>query len=344
MNKNQIKEYLLNNINKIEETLEYIGCHSIKTIKDKRIQCALPNGNNKTSIQVFLDEYLTAKIYTRNEFEKYEVKDIYSVVQFVKECSLNEAITIVCKACDIKYTNNSKKKNKSNAYDFLKKYKRSIKKEEYIEDEIILEERFLQRFVREDCLLFLEDGVNSETQYRFGVSYDVLDNRIVFPIRNDRGALLSFKGRTCDEKYKINGIPKFLSYYPCSNNNYLFGLYENYYYILESDEIFVVEAEKGVMQLSSMNINNSVSINKKIISDIQVKKILKLGKEVILAFDKDVTLEEIFIECRKFKGLIKISYIFDNLDLLKKKESPTDRGIDIFNQLIEECKFEYKGE
>jgi DNA primase len=344
LDKDNIKEYLLNNTDKIEDILEYIECKEVKLIKNKRIQCALPDGDNNSSVQIFLDDYLSAKIYTRNEFEKYEIKDIYSVIQFIKECSLNESIDLVCKICNIKHTNRKKKSDKSNAYDFLKKYKRSIKKEEYIEDEIILDESFTERFVREDCELFLDDGVNSVTQEKFGVSYDVLDNRVVFPIRNDEGLLLSFKGRTCDKEYKTNGTPKFLSYYPCSNNNYLFGFYENYDYIIKSDELYIVEAEKGVMQLDSMNINNCTSVNKKTISDIQVKKILKIGKPVVLIFDKDVTLEEIFIECKKFKGLIPVYYIYDTLELLKEKESPTDKGIEIFTILLTECKFKYKGE
>lgn len=77
---------------------------------------------------------------------------------------------------------------------------------------------------------------------------------------------------------------------------------------------------------------------------MQIKKILRLGKPITLAFDKDVVLEDIFIECRKFKGLIDVYYIYDTLGLLIKKESPMDKGIDIFNQLREQCKFKYKGE
>jgi DNA primase len=342
LDKNQIKQHLLDNPNKIEDILENIDCHNIKIIKDKRIQCGLPSGDNNTSVQIFLDTFLSAKIYTRNDFENYEVKDIFTVVQFLKDYSLTEAINLVCSISNIEYTY-KKNKNRSESYDFLKMFKRGIKKEESYE-EILLTENFTKRFVREDCMMFLNDGVNSNAQSKFGVSYDILDNRIVFAIRNDKGSLLSFKGRTCEKDYKINGTPKFISYYPCNNNNYLFGLYENYFDILIANEVILVEAEKGVMQLSSMGINNAVSINKKNISSIQLKKLFKLNVNVVLALDKDVSLEEIFIESKKFKNLCDIYYIYDNLDLLGKKESPSDKGIEIFNRLMNECKFKYKGE
>jgi len=143
-------------------------------------------------------------------------------------------------------------------------------------EEDILPESFAKRFVREDCLQYYIDGVNSETQEKFNVCYDILENRVVFSIRNEIGQLLSFKGRTCYKNYTKDDIPKFISYYPSNNNYYLFGFYENREAIKVSNEIYACEAEKGVMQLDSMMINNAISINKKIISDVQLKKLFKL--------------------------------------------------------------------
>ncbi|MBU3186545.1 hypothetical protein [Clostridium estertheticum] len=336
-----VKQQLLDNPELIRTVLEDIGCHHTKIVKDKRVQAALPYPHdNVTSVQISLNDMLSAKVRSKNDYD-YEIKDIFTLIQYVKGNTLAEAIGIVCKVCGIEYTTSGAKQVRSSSYDFLKKFKRSIKKEEYIEEEIILPESFTGRFVREDCKLFSDDGVSSESQNKFGVSYDLLDNRVVFPIRNEEGELLSFKGRCCNEDYKINGIPKFISYYPCSNNNYLFGYYENFFDILAADEIYATEAEKGTMQLDTMGINNAVATNKKIISPIQVKKFLKLGKSLVLLFDKDVTLEMLYIECAKFSGLIKVSYVFDTLDLLKRKQSPTDCGIEVFQRLIDECKYEY---
>ncbi|MBK5242152.1 hypothetical protein [Clostridium sp.] len=340
----QLKQQLNDNPELIVDILENIDCHHIKIINNKRVQAALPYPHdNTTSVQISLNENLSAKVRSKNDYD-YEIKDIFTLIQYVKENTLTEAIEIVCKICGVKYTTTGGKKVvKSDAHDFLRQFKRSLKKEEYVEEEIILDESFTGRFVREDCALFSDDGVGSESQKKFGVSYDVLDNRVVFEIRNEEGDLLSFKGRAGSKDYKINGIPKFINYYPCNNNNYLFGYYQNSFDIMISDELIIFEAEKSVMQCDSFGVNNCVATNKKVISPIQVKKLLKLGKTLIIAFDKDVLLNEIFIECSKFNGMLDVYYLYDNLDLLNKKQSPSDNNIDCFNLLMEQCKFKYEG-
>lgn len=351
MNKNQIKEFLLDNPQKIKDILEDLGCDNVKIIPNKRVQSSRPNidgeyHDNQSSIQVKLNKSLSVIIYTDNDFKKQqEYDDFFSLIGYIKQCKFNRAIKYVCDICGIKYTGNINKEiNISESYNFIKKYKNRINKNKGdILQSNYLDESFTTRFIREDCEIFTKDNIISSTQEKFQVSYDSLDNRVVFPIRDDLGKLLTFKGRTLDENYKINGIPKYIYYYPYMGEMYLFGLYENYFDILNADELFIFEAEKSVMQCDSFGVNNCVSVNKKIISPVQLNKLFKLGKSIVLCFDKDVTLEEISIECKKFKGLCKVSYIYDTLNLLNKKESPSDNGIDIFLKLNKECKFEYLG-
>lgn len=348
MDKNELKSFLKDNPKYIENVLEEIGCHHIKTIADKRVQSALPDGDNSTSIQIKLNDTLSTTVYTRNEFKQYEIQDIFSLVQYIKEYTLGESIQYICKICGLRYTKNTKQHNHSNSYQFIKAFKKSIDKENrfnnYEDDANILDESFKFRFIRETCKLFYDDNIDESTQDKFYVSYDILDNRVVFPIRNDEGNILTFKGRTCDEDYKIKGIPKYLSYYPYRAEYYLFGIYENWFEIMTAKELIVVEAEKSVMQLDSMEINNCVAISKKSISPMQINKLLKLGKDIVLCFDKDVQLNEIYIECRKFRELCNVYYVYDYDDLLIGKQSPSDCGYEIFNKLINEYKFKYNGE
>lgn len=337
----QLKQQLNDNPELIKEILESIDCHHVKIINNKRVQAALPYpSDNITSVQIFLNEVLSAEVRSKNDYN-YEIKDIFTLIQYVVGNTLTEAIGIVCKVCGVKYTSSGKKVIKSDAYDFLRKFKRSLKKEEYIEEEVILPESFTGRFVREDCKLWLDDGVSSVSQEKFGVGFDTLDLRITFPIRNETGELMTFKGRTVDKDYKINGVPKFINYYPCFNNNYLFGYYENSFDIAMADEIIIFESEKSILKMDGFGINNCLATNKKVISPIQVKKLLKLGKTIVIAFDRDVTEEMIFIEAKKFSGLIKVYYIIDDLDLLNKKDSPCDKQVEVWDRLYEECKHEF---
>lgn len=344
MNKDELKIYLKDNPIHIKEILESLSCHHVR-ISSKRISSALPDGDNLTSINIKLNDSLSTTVYTRKEFENYEVQDFLSLVQFLKECSLNEAIGLICKSCNIEYNTHEKKSVKSNSYDFLKQYKRSLNKTNYIEEyeEIPIDEDIKYRFVQCACELFLDDNIDYDSQYKFGVCYDVLDNRVVFPIRSDKdGSIITFKGRTNDDEYKQKGIPKYLYYYPFKGEFYLYGLWENYYDILNSDDIIVCEAEKSVQQADSFGVNNIVAISKKTLSQYQVHKLIKLGKNVVLMFDKDVTLEEIYCECRKFRGLVNVYYVIDNIEILHNKQSPFDCGYEVFNRLYTECKYKFE--
>lgn len=348
MDKESIKKHLKDNPIKIQEILESLGCTYIK-IGSKRVSCCNPEegSDNKGAISIKLNDSLSTSDYTRPTFQQVsQYTDFFSLIQFIEECTLSEAINYVCQMCGFKYTSSLKGGKRSSSYDFLKKYKRSLNKTNKFEniEEVILDERFTERFIRCTCDLFLQDGINEKTQEKFGVSFDTLDNRVVFPIRNYNGKLLSFKGRTNDKDFRIKGIPKYFYYYPICAEYYLYGYYENYYDLLDAKEIYVGEAEKFVLQLDSMGVNNCVGVSKKVISSYQVMQLLKLGKPIVIMFDKDVTLEEILNECAKFKGLIDVYYVIDENNLLSGKESPTDRGSDIFNRLLEnKKKYEWGG-
>lgn len=345
MDKEGIKKHLYENTELIEKILEDLGCHNIKTIPNKRVTSSLPDGDNPSSIQVLLDENLKTKIWTRNDYERKEYKDIFTLVEYLKNYTFPEAIKFICNSCNLEYDGKIKEKqlsSRSVLKGLVRNKKKELKKEQYTE--FILDNKLKEQFVNAYSSMFLNDGINEIAQDKFEVMYDVLDNRIVFPIKNDNGKILSFKGRTCEENYKILGIPKYIYYYKIEGKYYLFGLYENYFDILQANECIVFEAEKSPMQCCSFGVNNTVSINKKIISDEQLEKLIKLKVEVTLAFDKDVELNDIFIECRKFKGLCKVNYIYDYDGLLKDKMSPSDLGKEVFMQLYENYKFEYKGE
>lgn len=328
----------------IKLILEEIGCHNVKIIHGKRVQSARPDGDNATSISIKLDDKLSSNIYTKqSEFEKLPYRDFYDVISFITKQNFNQCIGLICKICNIKYNGKIDKPKKSSR-SILKKLVKNKKNIDLETEEIIFNENIKEQFVRKDCALFLFDGICSESQQKFEVSYDTLDNRVVFPIRNYNGEIITFKGRTCYVDYKEKGIPKYIYYYNFNGRKYLYGYYENYFDIISENEVYIFEAEKGVMQCDTFGVNNVLAVNKKIISKEQLNKLLSLNKDIVLAFDKGVTLEEIFIECRKFKGLCNVYYIYDYDNLLKDKESPSDNGYDVFYKLSTEYKFKYMGE
>ena len=338
MEAQDIKNKIKNEPNLIEDVLIAIGFHHVRNVRNKRISCAFPDGDNINSLQILLSEnddgnaYLYTSSYTRN----FESGDFFAFIKWQQDFNkIGEAIAFVANEIGEEYNHIKDNRKPSDCARFLKSYIRKKNKPDSYIDKVI-DEINLDAFYKIRSMDFYDDGINIDAQEKFNVMMDYWENRIVFPIRNEYGQLLSVKGRTLSLDYKEEGIAKYWYYYKHSANRYLYGLFENYHDIIEEDEIILVEAEKGVQQTYSFEIKNVVGISKSTISDIQIKKILQLGiRRVVIMFDEGIELEHILKQCAKFKGLIEVYYVFDSFGILKSKESPTDNGYDIYMKLYD---------
>lgn len=343
MNGLELKRILLDNPNMIKSVLEDLGCTHIK-ITSRYITSTRPYGNNTSSVYIKLNELLTSNCFTKqSEFEsKYEKRDFIELVCFFKDdCSVMNSIKYICNVCNIDKDIKFEKKPVSNSISFLTKFKKATHNQP-IDDDTPIDESLLDDFMYYPSYDFYRDNISIEVQEEFGVCYDIMDNRVCFPIRNRFGQLISIKGRTLNNDYKSLGIPKYIYYENFHGGNLLYGEYENRKWLDSCDEIIIVESEKGVQQLASYGIRNAVATCKKSITRQQLLRLLSYGKGIVIAYDKDVKEDELKIECDKFKGLIPTSYILDELNLLNDKESPTDKGEDIFKWLLNDFKIEYK--
>ncbi len=340
----ELKKILYQEPRLIKQLLISMGCRHVFMDKYK-ITSTRPDddADNKGSVYIRLNELLKAKCYTRPEFENnYEICDIISLTQFFLNLELDEAIKYICTQCGIDGYKEYKKQEESSSLKFLRRYKRIVNNEPLEDENIILDESILDYYINSPCKIFTDDGIDIVTQEYFGVIYSLIDNRACFPIRNYKGELISVKGRTLYNDYLERGIAKYLYDYYCQSENLLFGEWENSEFIKYVDYVIIFESEKSVMKAWQYGYRNCLAISKKSISRKQLLRILALGKKVILAFDSDVTENEIKIECKKFKNLVKVYYIYDWLKILKEKEAPIDRGKDVFKKLLSECLFEYK--
>jgi len=322
-----IKQKLLEEPNLIVKILEELGCHKINNKYNGQIRSALPDGNNPTSLQIILNENLSTIIYSRTDWQG---GDLISLIEYLKGYTFTQTLQWICKIIDIDYIFDIKIKDKkpSETYKLLKQYNRFNKN--VSKEKIILNENVLNQFIKKPHELFINDGISIKTQYKYEVMYDIDDNRIVFPIRDDDGNLLSVKGRSCIDS---DDIPKYIHYYPLSIKDYLFGLHLNYWEILNKNEVILFEAEKSVLQCDSFGINNAVAIGTNKLSDEKIKKILSLKCDVVFAFDKGIELEEMLEQANKFKKYTNIKIILDINNILENKMSPSDKGRDVFLQL-----------
>ena len=335
-----VKRILYNEPKLIEDLLKSLGCRHIYN-NGRRISSTRPNGDNKNSVNIALNETLNAKIYTRqSEFQQYEIQDIISLTQYFLDCSLSKALEYICSICNINGLSEYVKQEDSPTLSFLKRYKKIIRNETTTDD-IILDDKILDLFVNAPCKVLTDDGINPFTQEQFEVVYDIMTNRAVFPIRNENGELITLKGRTMASDYKILGLPKYFVYYEVETSHLLFGEWINKDYIKNSNNIILFESEKSVMKAYQSEIYNCVAIGRKSISRHQRNKLLTYGKEIIICFDKDVKENELKVISKMFKNLVPVSYTLDRFDLLDSKDAPIDCGIDKFKELIE-TRIEFK--
>ena len=85
--------------------------------------------------------------------------------------------------------------------------------------------------------------------------------------------------------------------------------------------------------MASKGIRNTCCVCCHDLSDEQVKILIGLNVNIVLAYDSDIPLEFMENEAKKFKGLRNISIVINQYDILKDKESPADSTLKIWEAL-----------
>jgi hypothetical protein len=336
----ELKNKILEDTENIRKILEYIGCCMI-TKHTSEYRCAKNQEDaNPTRVCVKINENLTSRIY-----ELFTVKgDILTLIMELKKCKLSNAMKICCIAIGIEYDNKitSTKKQRKKAFGG---FYSSLHKEKINFIEIkIYDDTILNQYINQGNLRFKQDGIEYDIQTEFDIMYDVETKRILVPWRDIYGNIVGIMGRfnASAEYCTLNGISKWL---PLTNLNFpksyfLYGLYQNYKYILQEGRVYVGESEKFVLQTASFGVRNTVAIGSHDISEHQRKLLLSLGVDIVTCMDEDITDEFNAEQCKSLKSastLIGGKVGFAMVDgILKSKESPTDRGIEVFNKCIDD--------
>lgn len=338
----ELKQYIYDN-GKIEFILNEIGCgHIVYHPTKEYYSCSNCNGDRKDAINIRNNKYLSCKNYTR-EKDFDENSDLLTLVQYNKSINNKkftffDTIKYLHKLLGLPLTLN-KPKEKKEVVDPLYIFKKvkGKRKRQNVLDFHVLEEAELQDFVPLVHIDIFREGIIKKTIEKFGLAYSYRWKRTIFPIRYwATGELLGYNARTSIENYDLFEIPKYFITPGYQKQNNIYGLYENYKEIQEAKYITLVESEKSVCKRDSRNDSTCVALQGHSISDEQVRIIIGLDvREIVIAMDKDVCIEEIWHMCEKFYGIRKVSYIYDKYDLLDKKDSPADADNKIYNFLFQ---------
>lgn len=305
-----------------------MGCHDIKYNAQKEYwSAAQPDGDNPQGVNIRNNEYLNYRSFSRG-IDYEDNKDLISLVEAVKKISFIEAIKYLHKILNLPFEFKRKDDKPQKKFDPLSVFKKVLRHSRGIvnvDDIHVLDDKLLDDFIPMLHIDWVKQGITERTRKKFGLAYSYRHKRIVIPMRYWlTGELLGFNQRTTVENYEEFGIKKYFitPTYPKSLN--LYGLYENYDSIQKAGYVVVYESEKSVLKRDSLCDATGVALSGHSLSDEQVRILIGLNVEIVIAFDNDISIEEIRHACDKFKNIRKVSYIRDFMGILGSKDSPAD--------------------
>lgn len=196
---------------------------------------------------------------------------------------------------------------------------------------IILPDDYMKRFQKtpEKLAVWLNEGISQASLDKFQVFYDGFSDRLVYPIRNINGKIVNIGGRTLDPAWKEKKLRKYTYFQPWGSMNVIYGLSENMDAIREHNEVIIFEGCKSVLLADTWGIRNTSAILTSHLNPSQMKILASIGCRVVFALDKDVDVRKDRQICR-LKQYVDVSYLHDTTGLLDEKDSPVDKGGDIF--------------
>ena len=201
-----------------------------------------------------------------------------------------------------------------------------------------------------------KEGISFDAMDKFGIKFDMIRNRMVIPIYDDKGVFVGAKVRNFNQEDIENGR----KYMPLIHNNeiytydkgkILYGLNFNKKNIKNAKRAIIFESEKSTILYESLYVGNkAVSIGGSNVSMYQAKLLKQYKVEtVVLALDNDYSLlPNENGEYDKYFGLYKMLKEANKLDakgfnveivydweqsFLENKDAPIDKGREIWNKL-----------
>ena len=194
---------------------------------------------------------------------------------------------------------------------------------------------------------WLNDGITRATMDKFNIRYSIPQNKIIIPHYNINGELVGIRGRALND-WEVENVGKYMPVqiegkwysHPLSLN--LYGLNETKENIKRTGICFLVESEKAVLQMDGWDFANcSAAVCGSQFNKHALRLLIRTArpKEIVICFDKeekegsDEYFNKLYKIGKKYQNYCDFSFIYDRENLLEMKDSPTDKGADIFWKL-----------
>lgn len=199
---------------------------------------------------------------------------------------------------------------------------------------VVLSDDYMDRYDKHSPkrIVWENEGISKEMLDRFDVRYDSFSDRLVYPIRDISGKIVNVGGRTLDPDWKKKELKKYCYFFGWGTMNTIYGVAENKEEILRKKEIILFEGCKSVLLAGTYGYGNCGALLTSHLSPSQMKILVSLGVRVVFALDNDIDIRNDH-NIRKMLPYINIEYIHDTDGVLDAKDSPVDKGKDVFSNL-----------
>ena len=227
---------------------------------------------------------------------------------------------------------------KSGVMDAVKVFKRFAHRDQYIKksSKTVLQDDYMDKYEyrRDKLSTWTDEGISEDSLKKFQVKYDSFSDRIVYPIRDMNGKIVNIGGRALAPHWKEEGQNKYCYFYKWGTINTIYGVPENMDAIKKEHEVILFEGCKSVLIADTWGVHNTGALLTSHLSANQMKILAKLGCDVVFALDKDVYIRN-DKNIRKLSQYVNVFYLFDRYKRLDNKDSPVDRGKEVFKELYD---------
>lgn len=289
--------------------------------------------------------------------------DVFSLIQKIKDVDFSVAYRYICNrfGIDGRYRRDENSTDDGKAHREMKKISERLKRKVEIQTLPEFNDDVLSIYSDIYPIEWIEDGISIKAMKKYGIKFQICHNRAIIPVYDINNRLVGIRCRNFDdiavqEGFKYMPLKHFSKYYNFPTNQTLYGIN------IAKDrvgnglgELFVFEAEKSCMQLETMYYDNlnrgSVALFGSNFSDEQILIIIKLLKPqiVYLCFDKEYHKygDELYFKQKekitkiekKLSNNVNVATLWDKYGLLDFKDSPTDKGKEIFEKILKSANF-----
>ena len=312
------------------KALEELGCHSIKE-KETEVRCALPKHSNPTSLCIYKDN-MRVQCFSETSLSG----DLFSLVMRLRNYTFGQAIRLLHNVYNVAYSTDTKKpiEKPVNPLEVFQNVKKEYCDMD-ITDMVAIHDLIYMNSYPMLHEMWAKEGITERTRKAFDIRYSTYRNAIIIPILYwQTGEMVGTNQRTVIPFFKDIGLQKYKLTYSYKKGYNLYGLYENYAEIQNRRTVVVYEAEKSVLKRHSRFDGTGVAVHGHTLSKAQAQILVSLNVDIVIAFDKDVSLFEVRKACDMMWTKRNVYYIYDDSGLLGGTDSPADASLEEYEYLF----------